>query len=259
MSLADLQRGFLAAVASDSDAAPATAGMAVYRNAYRARLIEALRGTYERVHAWLGDTSFDAAAAHHAILHPPHSWTLDAAGEGFPQTLAMLFPRDAEVEELAWLDACLARVLTAADEPAVTAADFADRVADYDDDDWTALRLRLSSALTIRSVRTNVAPLWTALAGGGEVPPLQFLPHPVSLAVWRDGLVPRFRTLPADETDALTAIMAGATFGDICGSIAATCGDDGAAERAGMMLGRWIADGLVLRSGPAPRAASLAA
>jgi hypothetical protein len=245
MSLAELQRRFFAEIVTERADRPASAGVAVYRNAYRARLIEALRGTYPRVHAWLGDAAFDAAAAHHAILHPPQGWTIDAAGDGFAETLAALYRADPEVEELAWLDAGLATALVAADEGALTPASFAACVADYDDLAWTNLRLRLAATLTWRPIRTNVARLWSALSDGGDVPALDLPDGVAALAVWRDGLVPRFRALDAHESRALAGLAAGDSFGAVCDMLASELDPDTVAGRAGAMLGRWVGDGMV--------------
>ncbi len=45
--------------------ARSAAGMAVYRNAYRTRLIDVLRNTFERTARLVGDDAFSQAAAHH--------------------------------------------------------------------------------------------------------------------------------------------------------------------------------------------------
>ena len=104
MTLAASQRGFLADISASDDAPAARSpGMAIYRNAYRARLSDALATSFDRTRRWVGDAAFAAASAHYIITHPPQSWTLDAYGDRFVAVLAELFAQDAEVAKLAWL------------------------------------------------------------------------------------------------------------------------------------------------------------
>ena len=110
MSLAASQAAFMAQVLDEEATLPPawnatqSEGMAVYRNNYRSSVVEALRSTFERTARWVGEGAFRQAAAHHIIMHPPASWTLDEAGSGFDLTCAELFANDPEVTELAWLE-----------------------------------------------------------------------------------------------------------------------------------------------------------
>lgn len=252
MTLLATQRGFIAHLLATDEAvptewdAPMRAGMAVYRNAYRARLIACLRESFEQLWAWIGDEGFDAAAAHHLILHPPHSWTLDDVGLGFADTLAGLFPNDPEVGELAWLEWEMARAFVAADDTALDAAGFAAHTSAYGEADWAAMRLDLASSLRSRPVRTACGALWTALSHDGQdLPDPLPLARPGTLIVWRSGLKPAFRVIEDVEARALTAMNAGQSFGDLCATLTRDMPNDMAATTAGSMLGRWIGDGLV--------------
>src|SRR3990167_9687947 len=59
-----------------SAALSAEQGLAIYHNAYRARLLEALRGDYPAVHGWLGDAEFDALAGAYIAAHPSQHFSL---------------------------------------------------------------------------------------------------------------------------------------------------------------------------------------
>ena len=256
MDLAETQRRFFAHVTGTQDAplpseweARMRAGLEVYRNAYRARLVAALRVSYERVWTWVGDEAFDAAAAHHLILHPPASWTLDDAGRGFDATLAELFPHDPEVAELAWLEWAMQCTFTAADSEVLDAAAFGACTAGFDEGDWAELRLGFAPSLVFRPIRTACAQIWRAIAEGGRAPDPVLLDRPSTLIVWREGLVPRFRVAEADEAAALACMAGGGTLSDMCESLAATMEEEQAAAEAGAMLGRWIGDGLVSAAG----------
>lgn len=252
IGLADTQRAFQAQILSEETPSPAgwdarmRAGLEVYRNAYRARLISALRAGYERVWTWVGDAAFDAAAAHHLILHPPTSWTLDDAGKGFDVTLAELFPQDPEVAELAWLEWAMQCAFTAADAETLDATGFATRTAGFDEADWASLRLMFAPSLVVQAVRTACADIWRAMAEAGDAPEAVVLDEAATLIVWRDGLQPRFRVLAPDEAEALAAMQRGASLGEVCQSLATMLGEEQASAEAGAILGRWIGDGLIV-------------
>ncbi len=250
MSLLALQRDILAQLLSDDVPlrpewdTRLDKGLAVYRNAYRARLVGCLREMFDKSWSWIGDESFDAAACHHLILHPPHSWTLDDIGMGFSDTLSSLFPNDPEVEELAWLEWTMQRAFCAADVPALSASDFTTLTTDYDEGDWTAMRLVFVPSLYVRPIRTACVELWNAMTHEQPMPSLM-LEKPATLIVWREGMTPCFRMLAHDESLALAMMQCGESFGASCEMLASDADPQAAIATAGSILGRWIAEGLI--------------
>lgn len=244
MSLLAIQRGLrdhiLANKADHPEgvAASGEAGLAVYRHAYRAQLVTCLRDTFEQTWAWLGDDGFDAAALSHIAAHPPRGWTLDAYGEGFAQTLARLYPDDPEVAELAWLDWTLRRAFDGPNADPITPEALAQV-------DWESALLTLSPTLTVGAVTTNSAAIWSALTEGQTPPAVERLPAPAAIRVWRQGLSPRYRTIDVFERQALTMVLDGCAFGQLCEQLAASDDAERAVEQVGGLLGAWLQDGLV--------------
>lgn len=235
MSLARLQHAFLAEIAGDDETAPSSTGMAIYRKAYRARLLDALAVGYERTRNWVGEDAFDAAGAHYILVHPPSSWTLDAFGADFPETLTELFPDDPEVAELAWLEWQMQQAFAAPDLPELTAADLA--AAGLDDEDWADLRLNMAAGFAARPAGYDLAALWHALAAGPVQDFALAVSGPHHLIVWRKALQPHFRLLDSAEWAMLDALAAGTTFGESAALV-----DN--PERLGSWLGQWLIDGL---------------
>lgn len=252
MSLALRQEAFMAAILDEEAALPQqwtprhAAGLDVYRNNYRSALVEAIAATFERTQRWVGEESFRRAAAHHLILNPPTSWTLDDAGEGFDATLAELFAGDPEVCELAALEWAMHRAFVAADRTSLTAADFAAQTADFGDNDWAALAFDFQPALRIIDVRHDVGALWNALALEDVSAPDIVLAAHHALLVWREQLRPTFRLADALDGEALALARSGETFGDICAMLAERLGPDEGVARAGFLLGQWLQDGLIV-------------
>ena len=241
MSLLILQRAFGAYLRDEPNDLPGlvrpkvATGLNVYHHAFQAQLCAALRDSFERTHAWLGDQAFDVAAVLHVKEVPPTSWTLGHYGEGFPATLDKIYPKDPEVGEIAQLDWALRRAFDAQDADPIHPEQLSTV-------DWTSATIDLSPSLRLLKVRTNAAALWTAMSAGETPPPAQRLAKPASIRVWRQALSPHFATMGDIEAQALAMISKGVTFPAMCEAMAAK------AEIAelGGLLGEWIRDGLIV-------------
>lgn len=250
-TLAARQADFMAQVLEDDRPLPAgwtprhAAGLNVYRNAYRARLVDALRDTYERTARWVGEDAFRAAAAHHVIKTPPNSWTLDHVAEGFPEVLEELFAGDPEVAELAWLEWAMQRAFVAADSAPLSAAEFAAASAGFGEEEWAGLRLTFLPSLHLRVLSHDAGALWNALAADDFGAPDYVLPAPIGLIVWREDLRPTFMPVGNSEGHGLEMMMHGANYGEMVEGLAEKIGDEGAVMQAGEMLGRWLGNGLI--------------
>jgi hypothetical protein len=244
MSLRALQENFQAWLTSESAEAAAQfserapPGLAIYLNNYRAQLLACLSATYPVVRAWIGDVSFEAAAAKHIDAVAPHAWTLDAYGLDFPETLATLHPSDPEIAELARLECELGLAFVGQDSAPFDPAALADI-------DWDAAVIQFVPSFTQLPVTTNVGAIWSAINANETPPPAVRLPKPASLAIWRDGFAPRFRTVAAEEATFLEQVCEGLTFGAICAALVERLGEERAAAAAGAFLSQWLADHLI--------------
>lgn len=245
------QNAFLTCLLDDDSPAPTgwtakhAAGMAVYRNAYRTRLMDVLRATFERTARLVGDDAFNQAAVHHLITHPPKSWTIDLSGEGFAETCAQLFANDPDVGEVAWLEWAMHRAFTATDASPMTLADFATATADFDAGQWDDLRLTLTPGTALRPVTFDVVRLWEALAESGQAIEVARLPEPKWVLLWREGEQPVFGLISEAEAMALANLLQGGTFGSVCAGLSARVGEHGAADAAGAMLRGWLNRGIL--------------
>jgi len=245
MSLLALQRDMRAwLTAQDAQAAgrigrDARPGLLIYQNNYRAQLAACLEAIFDRTRAWMGREAFLAAASVHIERVPPSSWTLDAYGADFPQTLARLHPEDPEIAELAWIDLTLDQAFVTMDaEPLSPAA--------LTGVDWDRAVLRLSPSLSLASQTTNAAAIWSALAARAPPPPVEAAAALGGLRVWRSRQGPRVRAIEADEARALERTRAGARFATICDDAVDRLGADEGVRRAGRWLESWLRDDLIV-------------
>jgi hypothetical protein len=251
VSLIDLQRDMHAWLTREDEGAArrfgagATAGLSVYLNNYRAQLMACIEGTFERMHAWIGDEEFRRAAAIHIERVPPTSWTLDAYGRDFPATLQILFPDDREIAELAWIDFALDEAFVSADAPALSA----DSVADVD---WDRAVIRMTPSIDIAPLTTNATAIWSALVNGAQPPAVEYLREVGAILVWRHDGTSRFRAIDQYERHALLSIYAGMPFPELCRLMVELLGEEDGVARAGAMLGQWLGDGLIVGISQSP-------
>lgn len=253
--LAQRQDAFLGAILDDAAALPPgwdaerAPGLAIYRNNYRTALVEALRATFERTERLVGEAAFHRAAAHHCIMHPPSSWTLDRAGAGFPETCAELFARDPDVAELAALEWAMHEAFTARDTAPLTHTQFAETCAGFAEDAWDGLQLVLMPDIRCLPAHHDLVRLWSSLGTDDAEADLAALGSAHCAVVWRAGERPVFVLRPAWEGEALVGFRAGASFGAVCAAMIDTLGEEAAVAEAGAMLARWVGEGWIERLG----------
>lgn len=218
------------------DVAP---GLRIHQNNFRAQLAACLEESFARTRDWIGGDALHQAVVAHVARVQPSSWTLDAYPRDFPATLALLYPADPEVAELAWIELALAEAFVAPDAAALS-------VADLGAVDWDRAVLGFSPSLDLAALTTNAPAIWSALAEGLEPPSVADLPEPGAILVWREAEAPRFRVIDQIEREALVRARAGVPFPDLCAALAETLGEEAGVARAGAMLGRWLADGLIV-------------
>lgn len=245
MSLLELQRSFRSALLDKpSDirerlAGEREIGIGVYKNAYRMRLRDSLRETYEKTWAWLGDARFDASVNRYIDTHRPRSWTLADYGEGFDEILAAEFADAQEAVELAWLEWTMRRAFDGAGAQPL-------ELAECGSIDWEKAVLRFSPTLALRAVSTNCGAIWAAMSARRTPPAAQMLREPVAICVWRKGLSPCFRTIEGAELLALRLGLAGAPFDDVCRLVADSRGEADIVSELGALLARWLRDEILV-------------
>lgn len=220
--------------------ASAGPGLRVYQNNYRAQLVNCLEASFAQTRAWIGHEAFVVAAVTHIDRVPPSSWTLDAYARDFPATLAMLYPDDPEVIELAWLEFALETAFVGPDTRALTMANLVEI-------DWDRAALHLTPTLDLGDMATNATAIWSALAAGETPPAAERLDAPGAVLVWRQDQVSCFRAIDQYERQALVQLRAGISFAVLCEATIGAFGEQEGIARAGQWLGRWVSDGLVIR------------
>jgi hypothetical protein len=219
------------------------ARLAIYRDAYRLRLAEVLGSDYEILHGYLGDEPFDAMARDYIAAHPSTFRNVRWFGGKLADFLRATPPYAAHpvLAELAQFEWTLGLAFDAPDQDAVRFEDVAAVLPEA----WAGLRFAPHPGLRILKLRSNAVAIWKAI-GNDEAPPqAESLAAPVAWAVWRKRHSPFFRSLEIDEAWALNAMLAQASFGEICSGLCEWNSAEDAAPRAAGMLRGWVEEGWI--------------
>ncbi|MGQ3066819.1 MAG: HvfC/BufC N-terminal domain-containing protein [Brevundimonas sp.] len=253
MSLKALQADFQAYVRDEEERAGAFAAqlatpaggdgarrMRVYHHAYRARLGQVLREVFDKTWSYLGDEAFDRAVETYVACHPSTSASLDDFGAAFPEHVASLWPAEADVGELAWLDWAMRRVFDGEDAEVLDAG----VLGRLSGEAWNTVGFAFHPTLTVRAVTTNVGALWAGLEEDSPLVPAP-LEAPMAVRVWRKDWRPHFRTIDAVEATALAEMVQGRTFAEVCERLTHERMEE-PVERAAALLAVWLQDGLIV-------------
>ncbi len=244
MSLAQTQRAFSAWLQTGptDDAMPfgssAQPGLAIYQNNFRAQLADCLEDSFPQTRQWIGGEAFHDAVVHHVERVPPSSWTLDAYPRDFPATLALLYPDDPEVGELADLELALAEAFVGPDAEPLAA----EHIVDVD---WDRAILRFTPTLDLSPLTTNAPDIWTALTREEMPPAAALLREQAALMTWRQGEMSRFRIVDGAEQQGILLTRNGLPFAALCAQLVDEMGESEGVALGGAWLGSWLADGLL--------------
>lgn len=255
--LADIQCAFQDYVLGQGGAQPAIASavrsqyglgaqqrLAIYYNAYRIRMREALCEAYDKTWTYLGDELFAQLADSYLAARPSRQPNLRWYGDRFADHVAQALPEYPWVAELARFEWTLGLAFDAADATPLAAADLASLAPQA----WAGLALDWHPSVRLLALRWNAVALWQALGAQQTPPDAASSAVPVTWLVWRRGEQPHFRSLGEGEAGALARIGGGATFGAVCEQH----GDGGSEAVVPVLAGylqQWLAQGVLTRRG----------
>jgi hypothetical protein len=252
ISLAELQRQFQQHVLAGDLAVtrqinasanvPAATRLAIYADAYRLRLIEALGSNFPQLQQWLGDEAFSAIARRYIDSHPSTFRSIRWFGAALPACLELSHPRQPWLADLAQWEWMIAAAFDAHDVAALDGA----ALADVQPDQWAALRFAFHPSMQRIQLGTNAPALYKALSDGTPAPEPQMLKRPQAWLIWRKDLQTNYRSVDDAEALALDAAVGGGAFEEVCDALCRACAPEDVPLRAAQLLKGWIADGLIV-------------
>lgn len=243
--LADLnpqERGVAESLVRADSRMSAVERIDIYANMYFYRIHDCLRDDFPALRAVLGEIDFHDLITDYLLAHPPTHFSLRHAGRHLADYLsdhpfAEARPYLADLAALEW---SVMEVFDAPDAEPLAATTF----GTIPQDRWPDLRLQVTPAFQLLRSPWPVHTAWQRTQDGEALGNLELQPQPTILRVWRQDLRVFQRPIDAAEDAGLTAILAGASFADVCQRIVEH--DPAAdAQRAFALLGKWITDGLL--------------
>ncbi|HTF32229.1 MAG TPA: DNA-binding domain-containing protein [Myxococcota bacterium] len=225
--------------------------LAVYSNAYFARIHDCLRSDFGALARALGPAAFHDLVKTYLLAHPPSYPSLRYAGKdlaGFLETepFAAIFARRcAYCADLARLEWALIHAFDAEDAPVLAR----EALAGVAPEAWASLRFKASPALVVLSLgwpveavrkrfdRESDEETWQA--------PPALEPERTHVRVWRREETVSYRAIPALEAELLRTLLRGEDFGVLCERVAEEVGEGQAAAQAARFLEAWVSAGLL--------------
>jgi hypothetical protein len=219
--------------------------LAIYSEAYRLRLLEALRVDFPALHTLAGDAEFARIGRAYIDVHPSGHFSIRYFGQHLTGFLRQddrwrALPVFAEMAAFEW---ALGLSFDAFDNPLIGVED----VAAIPPGAWSHMRLGLHPSLQRLDLLWNVPGLWKAIEE--EQPPQAPVAadYPLAWVIWRRDLKTFFRSAPVDEACALDLLRQGESFASMCEGLCEWIDEAQVAAQAAIYLHRWVQDGLVSR------------
>jgi len=220
--------------------------LAIYANAYHARLVEALETDYPALSTVIDENAFISLCHQYTHAYPSEYYSLRWFGQHFS-----VFMRkhkdfvDAEyLVELADFEWAFIMAFDAADASLVTEDD----IARIPQEAWLALKMVVHPSVQLIRHNWNVLAMWRAARDEQPVPEPQRLEEPAQYVIWRDqsSTTTQYRYLEADEAVALDMASKGASFVGICEALTSCVEDQNEIPlRVASLLKGWLAAGLI--------------
>ena len=228
----------------DAPPLPARERLAIYRNAYQVRLIDALHETYPVLHGLLGDEAWVELGEAFVAAHPSMFRSIRWYGRELADYLGSNEPYNTEpiLAEVALLEWTLSEVFDATDaQPLGRAA-----LSAVDPSAWGSLQFRFHPSLRQLDFSWNTAAVWKAMSADETPPRPERAQAAMPWLLWRQELQNYFRSMNAVEATALEAARRGFNFAEICETLSAMMAPEGIPAAAAGLLGTWADSGIII-------------
>lgn len=220
---------------------PARDRVLIYHNAYRARLVDVLRDTFEHTAVYLGDDWFNQQAHRYVEQVQSTHANIGLYGQRFANYLANEYPNDPDIAELATMDWTLRRTFDGPDSAVMTTAD----LQEIGHEGGEAARLVPVPNMQLIRQQYNTLAIWQAIDNDEHPPAARQLPEAMDILCWRKGHAPHYRSIAAFEALALNEIAAGNTLEAVGTALQAAFPDADVSGQFGSLLCRWLDEQLV--------------
>ena len=216
--------------------------LAIYANAYRYRLIDALSDNYPSVHTLLGDEDFYNDGIKYLAAYPSHHFSIRYFGNQLETFLSEHHQETAVLAEMARFEWALRAAFDAEDKASLGLK----ALQEIAPESWAELGFILHPSVARLDLEWNVPQLWAAIENETGQIPFEQAEYPIAWLVWRKELKTYYRSLDVDEAWALDAGMKGHNFSEICAGVCEWVDEAYAPERVAGFISQWLEDDLMV-------------
>lgn len=217
--------------------------LAVYAEAYRARLIGVLRSDFPALQSVVGQGGFDRMAQDYIRAHPSRTPNLRWYGQDLAGYLSRSpnWRRRPVLAELARFEWALGLAFDAADAPLTTAEDVHRVPATA----WPGMRLQMHPSVRLLALFGNAPQIWRAVDASETVPAPTKYGEARTWLVWRKGHEPFYRKLPPAEAWALASVARGRNFSTLVSGLRRFVAAERAAQTGAQFLRNWLSEEMI--------------
>jgi hypothetical protein len=215
--------------------------LAVYVNGYPARLQEAVEESFPAVTHVIGHRATHGLIERYVAALTRHTYNLNDVGAELPSFLRNdpLTDRFPFLADLAALEWAVARAFHAYDQTPLDPAP----LAAWTDEQWQEAILQFQPSVALVGSPWPIRELWEARATPTEAINIDLRDRPDHVLVRRAGFGVHCESLRDDEAEALTALLAGKTLGEVCEGLMRRSGDPSAVST---WFARWMSQRLII-------------
>jgi len=224
------------------------ARLAIYSNAYYARLAESLEKDYVSISVLLGEDAFYSLSEQYTDTYPSTNPSLRWFGRHMVDFLTRTSPYN-ELPYLAELAVFEWTFITAFDAPDDNVATEHD-AAQIQPEKWPNLKIKLHPSVHWFAYQWNILPLWQATNHNASdaIPVPTLLDGTEQCVVWRQRLTTQYRTLDHDEAILLSCVADGGDFSQMCEALVGLVDDPNQLPmRAASILKSWLVNDMISR------------
>lgn len=205
----------------------------IYHHAYHARIREALSSQFPNLKKLLGTPGFEHYVDSFISKHPSTNRNMRWLGDKFGDFLYEVAPNKLIYSELANFEWQLGLAFDALDTPVITLQDLS-KIAP---EQWGDLMFQWHPSVYLGNSQTNVIDVWKALESDTE---FSLNIDPSKYLIWRKDLISQFKSVNKIEADAITFMMQGHNFGELCELLATVLEEEIVLQTAAGLLSEWL-------------------
>lgn len=252
-NLADLQQAFQSAVLDLSVTTPdfiintKTASsnnrFKVYTDAYRLRLVDAMKSDYPALNEYLGEVAFDVLGRAYIDVSPSDQFSVRWFGRHLPNFLETTLPYKGRhfLKELAIFEWALSEAF---DAPESNSVDYK-CLATIEPTVWPSLQIQFHPSLRRINLHWNAPQVWQASNQKKSLPLCEMNSTIQAWIIWRQNLKVLFRSLNMPQAFALDTFMQGHCFSEVCTGLTQWMDEEQVVINAAGYLNAWLHDGWI--------------